>query len=469
MAEKYNKESLEKAELFFQRAQKVASSGNYEYAIEMYLEGLKYAPEEINRGHVPLYDLALKRKSEGGKKPTVMEKVKKLRAKEPLERMINSEYLLAKDPDNLNFAENLLKAAKEADLEKVVLWIADLAFQKNNSRDKPSVPIFLLLKDTYKEMEKPERALAALRCAIQRKPEDRELAVEYKNLTAELAMSKGKYDMGEDFRVSIKNRQEQEELQAQKANLKSEDFQQKAIDSARKQYQKDPSSSKNIFNLANTLAKTKKEELENEAISLLAKAADEQKNFAFEQRAGEIRINQLKRKLRKAQEILEKNPGNQKAKENVDFLSERIRKFELHFYKRCEENYPTDRKIKYQYASRLMDAGKFDEAIPLLQEAQRDPKYKIRAMNKIGLCFYEKQWYPDAVDIFKNAIESHKINSDEIAKNLQYNLAKTYEAREEKQKAFELYRKIAQIDFAFRDVRDRVDILRKELTGPTSQ
>jgi len=43
---------------------------------------------------------------------------------------------------------------------------------------------------------------------------------------------------------------------------------------------------------------------------------------------------------------------------------------------------------------------------------------------------------------------------------LRYNLARAYEEHGQKEKALELYRKIAQVDFAYRDVSQRVDRLR---------
>ena len=52
-------ENQKKARVFFDQGKKVADTGNYEYAIDMYLEGLKRDPENIDqllqrRGDVPI-------------------------------------------------------------------------------------------------------------------------------------------------------------------------------------------------------------------------------------------------------------------------------------------------------------------------------------------------------------------------------------------------------------------------------
>jgi tetratricopeptide (TPR) repeat protein len=83
-------------------------------------------------------------------------------------------------------------------------------------------------------------------------------------------------------------------------------------------------------------------------------------------------------------------------------------------------------------------------------------------MNKIGLCFFMKGWFADAEDIFNRAIESYEIKDDDIANELRYNLARSLEEQGKRADALDIYRKIAQVNFGFKDVPQRVDRLRKE-------
>ena len=96
----------------------------------------------------------------------------------------------------------------------------------------------------------------------------------------------------------------------------------------------------------------------------------------------------------------------------------------------------------------------------MFQEAQRDPRHKISAMDKIGLCFFMKGWFTDAIDIFARAIDSYEIKDDSVAKELRYNLARSYQEQGDTEKAMELYHRIAQLDFAYKDVRRQIDKLR---------
>jgi tetratricopeptide (TPR) repeat protein len=455
-----------KAYAFFERARKAADTENFDYAIEMYLDGLRCDPDALEQGHLRLFELALKRQGKDGKKPSMVERMKRMRGKTPLEQMLNAEYLLAKDPDHLPYAEAMLKAAVAGDYRRTVGWIANLIFQANNASSRPSANTYVLLKNSYKAIGQYDKAIVACQLASKLKPDDGELADEFKNLTAELTMARGKYDQEGDFRQSIQNREEQEKLQSQQAVVKTEDYKQSAVNEARTAYTQDPNLPKNIFGLAQALSEMQESKADNEAIDLLEKAYKTKKDFSYKQRAGLIRMKNLRRKIRRAKAAVEAKGDDSEAKARLSQLKTRLNSVELEHYGLCVANYPTDLQSKFEYGSRLIRNKKFDEAIPLFQEAQKDPRHKISSMDKIGLCFFYKGWYADAIDIFTQAIELYEIKDDGVAKDLRYNLARSYEQQGNAEKSLEIFRKIAQLDFGYRDVRQRVDKLRSKGAGP---
>ncbi|UCF00212.1 MAG: tetratricopeptide repeat protein [Planctomycetota bacterium] len=455
-----DEQMLAKARVFFQRAQKVAETDNFEYAIDLYLEGLRCVPDAVEEGHIPLCELGIRRQGKGGKKASVMEKVKHLRGKTALAKMLNAEYLFVKNTEHLPYAESMLRAAVEGGYKKTAGWIANFIFQANNAAEKPSLQTYLLLKDCYMALGEFDKALAACQWAIKVKPDDEELTDEYQNLTAELTVARGKYDQEGDFRQSIKDREGQEKLQAQQAVIKSEDYRIAAVEEAKKAFAAEPDIPKNIFNLADALADLRNDQAENEAIELLENAYKAKSDFSYEQRAGQIRIKQIKRKIAEAKAAVKAKPDDEQNRSRLSELSSQLSSTELEHYRICVENYPTDLRAKYEYAIRLVENARYDEAIPLFQDAQRDPRHKISAMGKIGLCFFMKGWYPDAIDIFTHAIDSYEIKDDDVAKDLRYNLGRAYQEQGDAERALEVYRKIAQLDFAYKDVRQRIDELR---------
>jgi tetratricopeptide (TPR) repeat protein len=449
-----------KAKAFFEKAAKVAETDNFEYAIDMYLQGLRYAPDALKEGHLPLCELALHRQGAGGKKPTMVERMKRMRGRTPLEQMLNAEYLFAKDPDHLAHAEAMLKAAVAGGYTKTANWIANLIFQTNNAAKRPSAQTYVLLKDSYAALGEFDKAVVACQRAARLRPDDGALADEFKNLSAELTMARGKYDAEGDFRGSIKDREVQEKLHAQAGVVKTEDYRLKAVEDARKRIAQNPDLPANIFDLADALADTEDEQAENDAIALLESTYKTKSDFSFKQRAGLLRIKKIRRKIRQAKVALEANPDDAQAKAALEELTVQLNSTELEHYRLCEKNYPTDLGAKYEYAVRLARAKKYNEAIPLFQEAQKDPRRKIFAMNQTGFCFYMKGWLADAIDVFTKAVESYKLKDDAIGKELRYNLARAYEQQGDVEKALELYRKIAQSDFSYKDVSERVDKLR---------
>ena len=96
-----NNQGLAKARAFFEKARAVAAANNIDYAIDMYLQGLRHSPDALEAGHLPLCELALQRLGKGGKKPSMVERMKGLRGRTPLEQMLNAEALFSKDPEHL--------------------------------------------------------------------------------------------------------------------------------------------------------------------------------------------------------------------------------------------------------------------------------------------------------------------------------------------------------------------------------
>ena len=451
---------LAKARAFFESAGKVAETNNFDYAVDMYLEGLRCAPDALQEGHIPLCEMALRRQGKGGKKPSMLERVKHLRGKTALEQMLNAEYLFVKAPDHLPYSEAMLKAAVAGGYKKTASWIANFVFQANNAAEKPSLQTYVLLKDSYEAIGEFDKAAAACQHACRLKPDDGELADEFQRLSAELTVARGKYDQEGDFRQSIKDRESQEKLQAQESVVKTEDYRLSAVEEAREAMAQEPNLPRNIFNLAEALSDLRGDEAENEAIKLLEDTYKTKRDFSFKQRAGQLRIKQLKRKIKEAETALATKGGDARAESKAAELSAQLNGTELEHYRLCVENYPTDLRAKYEYGVRLVRDEKYDEAIPLFQEAQRDPRHKISAMDKIGFCFFMKGWFTDAIDVFTRAIDSYEIKDDSIAKELRYNLARSYQEQGNTEKALEIYRKIAQLDFAYKDIHQQINKLR---------
>jgi len=107
---------------FFQRAQAMAAEGHLEYAIDLYLDGLRDDPGNID-AHQALREVSLLRKSRGGADLGTMVKVKLRRpGADAVEDMLNTEKLLAYDPSNRDWIAAAIRHADAAGLAATKQW-----------------------------------------------------------------------------------------------------------------------------------------------------------------------------------------------------------------------------------------------------------------------------------------------------------------------------------------------------------
>ena len=459
MSEQDRDESLEKAVAFFQRAEQVADTDNFDYAIDLYMEGLRLSPDALEAGHAPLRKLSLIRQGKGGKKPSIMDRMTHKGGKTSLDEMLNAEYLLAKDPDNLSYAESMIKAAVSGGFRRTGAWIADLVFQATNASPKPSAATYLLLKDSYKSLELFDKAVSACQKAVDIRPGDGPLADELRDLSAQHTMQRGHYDKEGDFRKAILDKDKQDQLHSQESLVKTVDFRARAVEEARRTAAK-LGSEANVIRLADALADLETDKGYEEASQVLQEAYEQSRNFNFLRHQGDLKMRRLRAIITIIQDALKQDPDNETLRAKLSRATEILLAVGLDHFRQCVENYPTDLKMRYEYGMRLLQIKKIDEAIPMFQEAQKDPRYRVLALDKVGVCFFQKGWYTDAIDIFNQGMEACEIKDSPIAKELRYNLARSHEAHGQIETAMELYRKLAQLDFGYRDVRERIEKLR---------
>jgi tetratricopeptide (TPR) repeat protein len=212
--------------------------------------------------------------------------------------------------------------------------------------------------------------------------------------------------------------------------------------------------------LFRSLADMETEPAYTEATELLKRTYEKTKDFSFRRKLFELDIKGLRNHIRRAQDALNGKPAEGPAAQELAHLTSQLDQRELDYYQQCEENYPTDMRFKYEYGRCLIKTKQFDKAIPLFQDSRNDPRLRIASMDKMGLCFLLKGWFDDAIDIFTEAIKDCPTQEGSLAKDVKYNLARAYEASNQAAKALEIYRKLAQTDFSYKDVSQRIDKLR---------
>ncbi len=455
-----------KAKVFFQRGDTVAATGNYEYAIEMYINGLLNDPESTE-AHETLRDISLKRKATGGKSMGMFDGLKLKRpSKDDKQNMLNNEKLLAYDPGNTDYMVGVLQNAVRGGFYNTVLWIGPVLQKANADSPKPEVSKFIVLRDAYITLQQWKRATDACHYAAMLRPDDMDLQKSLKDLGAKHAIEKGNYETSKSFTDSVKDRDTQERLMKQDKDVHEIDQLSPLIAAAEAEFKAEPNDPGKINKFVDVLVKTEDTEYENKAIDILQSAFERSKSFRFRMRIGQVRIAQMNRMERTLRAAVNANPSDAEAKLNYkQFVQEKIQE-ELKEFKLASENYPTDTKLKFDVAIRLSALSKFDESIPLFQQLRQDPKYRFEAAQKLGEAFLQSGYIDEAVDTLANVLADYPGKGDNRWLDITYVYGRALEAKKEYVAALKAYSQVAQGNFTYKDVQARIKKIKAEVANP---
>jgi tetratricopeptide (TPR) repeat protein len=451
-------EDQKKAEVFFDRARSVADTGNYEYAIEMYLQGLNFDPEST-KTHTTVREMGLIRKSRGGK-PLGMFDKPKLKKGDDKHNMLAHEKMLAYDPSNVEHMKNFMLAAKNAGCYDTVMWVGGILFNANLQLKKPEYSTFKIIKDTFCAVHRYREASDVMSHMTRMKPADMDLAHEAKNLAANMAMQAGGYGSGGSFRDSVRDKDTQEKLMRQDMDVRSEDQVARLIREMDEDYQKDPADIARFNRLIEALRKSESLEYENRAIEMLEQKYRETKAYKFKKAINEIALAQLSRQERSLREEVTKNPNDADLKKDYQtFLREKFER-ELEIYRETVANYPTDTTARYEMGVRMFKLKRYDESIEVFQQVRMDPKYRMSATILLGQAFLAAGFVDEAVDTLQEAIAGYQVRGDDKSIEIHYYCAIALEQKGDIAAALKLYSQVAQWKFTYRDVQQRIKRLR---------
>jgi tetratricopeptide (TPR) repeat protein len=307
-------------------------------------------------------------------------------------------------------------------------------------------------------MEQYDLAVRACGLAVQSAPNDADLEQRLGQLGARLTIQKGRYGEEGDFTKGVKDMDKQKELMQKDAFSKDAGYLEQQILKTKKEYEENPQVAGKINAYADALLKIEDEEHENQAIALLEKAYQESGAYQFKMRVGDIKMRQMSRQFRELKQAGKPEEAKQAALEQL--------KFEIQEYTERTQQYPTDLGMKYELGRRLFLAGKYDDAIGVLQQAQRDPRRFVVVANYLGQAFMKKQWWQEAADTFDRVLQGDI--PEERAKDIRYNLGQCHEAMGNLKEAQEQFSTVAQTDFNFRDVRERLEAVRQKIKDSSS-
>ena len=457
-------EDQAKAKKWFARARELGEKRQFDYAIEYYVNGLEFWPDAVEEACKPLHGCAVARRQTGGKKPGLKDSMRRsLTDKDPKKAFMNTAWLFGHDPDNLNYVEAFVRNANRLRADETARWAAGVCLKVLESSSKASAKQFQLLvaqlegiADRAAASENGPFGVEVFQMGVEavtlwrrRMPKDRNAELQLKNMSTKLTILKGKYKDGGSFRGSVSETEEQMDRHDEQRSIQADERVEELIAKAEAAYQEDPADSRKLKSLIDLLCRREVEDDETKAIGLLVNAFKETGEYARKQAADDIRMKQLTRAVR----VAAKSSDQQQVKER-QLASLR---FELGVFKDRAERYPTDNRIKFEFAVRQFRGGRLDDAIPLFQAARANAKNRTACSVYLGRCFFRKKFYSQAISTLEGEIKTYELADDGMAKTMLYWLGRSQEDSGDRPAAKDTYGKILQIDYNYKDVRARLE------------
>jgi tetratricopeptide (TPR) repeat protein len=464
----------DRAQKLFSHAKKAEESRNYDYAIELYVQGLALWPDALDEGLKKLRVVATARKQMGGKPPGFMTRRKyPTNSKDAAANLNNVLHIFGLNPADILTMEHILQLAQAANCDVVGQWIAPvLADAYNNAKKLPAnhyhtaADAMDVLSHLAVRFDNAEGAMEIRRAEqstaqiwSRHYPDSPDTGRVLGRATSNLTIIKGKFDKAEGFVESLRDADQQREIHDRDRRTHTADRMQHLIQNARRDWEANRNVPNKLLNLVDLLTRTGNDATENEAVSLLEAEYAQSSNFVFKQKADELRVRQFSRRTRELADAAAAHPDDAEIKQR--YLSQRQAQleFETGMYEARQRQYPTDLKTKYRLGQRYFLAGRVDDSIPLFQVAAADPRIRSEALLALGRCFFEKRFFDQSVETLRRGVDETDSRTSPVAMELNYWLGRSLEESRDAGSAKKVYGSLIQIDYNYKDARQRLETL----------
>lgn len=446
------------ARSFYDKARGALERANYEYAINLFMECLKLEPNYVKArqllraAQVKNTEAAkgLKKLFSSAKGAPALAKAKMALQKNPIEAMDLAEQALTDDPRNGTALLTLAEAADAGQYTETTTWVLEY-YVKLAPRDTKAIH---WLARSYLALGQNENAKERYEQLIAANPNDFAAQKGLKDATAHGAMAGGGWEEAKTYRDVLKDEKESVALEQASKVVRAEDHLQNLIHEALAKLQQDPNNPVTQRELGN-LYKQKGDF--DTALQYLQKIYDAEAGAdpSLEREIAEVKCRRLEDAITKKKEQLRAAPGNTALEAEIAKLESELAAHLIQDAERLVERYPNDLNYRYDLGMLYFKAGNQQGAIEQLQKAVGQPQKRVASLNYLGLCFHRLGLHDLAADQYRRALEELPM-MDGVKKDITYNLGVTLEAMGDADAALAEYKKIAAVDFSFRDVRDKI-------------
>lgn len=445
----------EKARTFFQYGNDAALKSNFDYAIDMYKQACKLAPDNIQyrqalRGITRrkfANDPAKVGRLVGARLGPIRMSARSAQKKGKFgEALATCEDGFTHNPWDIETARIASDAAEGLGLNTLAEWMLesvhaqgenDVEFLKHEAR-------------VHELCESWPKAIACWERVKKVSPHDQEAGRKANEMAAKATIKKSGLGDALDERAKRDPAAEARELELEEMKRNALTPEQRAF----KEIEANPQAVGPYLTLADMYKHEGRLDEAEQILSRGLKAAPDD-NYLRGVHA-EVQVQRMKRAIDALKRRLQKNPADAEAKVKLEQLSAHLVAYEVKELRRRIGLRPDDMNLRLLLGQTLAKAGKHEEAIVEYQQARKSPPHAVQANLLAGQSFEANGAVTLAVRHYQDALRAVDATDHATVNSLHYRLGRIAESQGNKGEAEEHYNEIAANDYGYLDVARRL-------------
>lgn len=448
-----------------ERAREAAKKKNFDYAIELYLEHLKVAPGDLDaRKELRAVERERFKLNPPGMlgRAKIATRVAAARSmpvskKDPEKTMLSCEDLLKEDPTAVPVLVKLGEAASYANQNALAIAV----FEDALTLDAKNADGLRLLGRVYAATEDLQKALGCFQRLNKLLPQDAEAEKMCKDIPARMTLShKVTADGKVKGHTDLIDKDKAQKLEKEGARVRTPEQAKERVESELAEIEKNggKADAKKWRLLAEWSVMYKNYE---QALEFFDKAlAEKPDDYQSSEGKGDVKIRRYEDTIKKLKDGLKKSPEDDNLKAKLEKVTKDKNTFMIEEYTRRVAAHPTELGLAYDLGKALYDADRIDEAITQLQKSKQDARRKSESGYYLGLCYgMKKKIYALAIKELDAARQDIVDRGDQLWKDITYLMGRLHEAAKKPDKALAEFSAIAEVDYNYKDVTQRMEKL----------
>jgi tetratricopeptide (TPR) repeat protein len=430
----------------YKRAEEAFKKKNYDYARDLFQQLITVKPDCSKAREALRAVITRKFQEQGGTSRLKMMAVKgqfEVQLKTTKDSGKKMEYCLAfllSDPTNSRVRGTLADILLSLGHNNGASVEARMALEN----DPSNVAAAKTLVQAYKATGKVKEAQAVLERVASLAKDDRDIERLQRDLAAMQTMGAG-FEAGGDFRDSMKNKQQAEELEKKHHLITSDADFNMVVANLKEEIAANPTDSKNPKKLGDLYFEKKKDYA---TASQYYKKASQlaPQDSTLRDKVDDCTLKQYENQVA----ALKAANDPKTAEVELAYLKAHIASYE-----RRVSDRPTDMALRFELGRAYYKGSLIDKAIGEFQQSVKDPKRQGLSLTFLGKCFQRKKMYDMADKQYLAAYD--KVISQEQRLDILYNRMKCNKEAGKKDPAISIGQQMMEIDISYKDVAELVE------------